>query len=126
MLSPGNYRITSQRANNGYNRKSENANWFFAIGGYSTWGRGTTVVSEGSGGRQYDLDFEYRFYDRYNWDAGKSVTIGGITVTDAFMGEFHREGMAREFDCNGSFRRHFAWRKGDPIPKSQLDGPGGR
>lgn len=126
MLGPGTFNIASQRANNGYNRKSENTNWFFAIGGYSSWGRGVAIVKDNPTGRQYEVDFEYRFYDRYNWDAGKSVTIGGITITDAFMGEFHREGLAQEFDCNGAFKRHFTWRKGDVIPPAQLDSPGGR
>lgn len=35
-LTPGSYDITSLHAENGYNRKSENSNWFYAIGGYST------------------------------------------------------------------------------------------
>jgi Putative peptidoglycan binding domain len=126
MLAPGRYNIASQRVNGSYNRQSENANWYFAVGGYVTWGKGVAVVKDDPAGRQYDVDFEYKFFDRYNWDAGKSVTIGGITVTDAFMGEFHREGIAQEFNCNGIFKRHFTWRKGDAIPSSQLEGPGGR
>ena len=59
-------------------------------------------------------------------DGGKSVTIQGITVTDAFMGEFHRQGLAREYDCHGSFKRSFSWKKGDAISQAQLQGPGGR
>jgi hypothetical protein len=125
-LAAGQYNITSQRTNLGYNRQSESANWYFATGGYSTWGKGVAVVKDGPTGRQYDVAFEYKFFDRYNWDAGKSVTIAGVKVTDTFMGEFHREGLAREFDCNGSFERRFTWRKGDAIPQVQLDGPGGR
>ena len=54
------------------------------------------------------------------------MTIHGITITDAFMGEFHRQGLAKEYDCYGSFKRSFSWKKGDPIPQAQLDGPGGR
>src|SRR6478735_6818996 len=57
----------------------------------------------------------------YNWDVGKSVTIAGIRITDEFMGEFHRQGLAREFDCRGSFQRHLTWPKGAAIPKPQLD-----
>ena len=110
LLAPGRYQIHSRKAEGGYNRKSENANWFFAIGGYSTWGRAdVSVVSKGGTARDIKMDFEYRFFDRYNWDAGKSVTIAGIKVTDVFMGEFHRQGIAREFDCVGSFKRTFMW-----------------
>jgi hypothetical protein len=42
----------------------------------------------------------------------KYPPFAGITVTDKFMGEFHRQGLS--------------WKKGDPIPQGQLDGPGGR
>lgn len=111
----------------GYNLKSENWNWFFAIGGYSRWGKGTATVTDKPTGRELALDFEYKFYDRYNWDKGKKVKLFNITITDEFMGEFHRQGLAKEFECFGSFRRHFAWKKGQHIPKEQLDRPvGGR
>jgi hypothetical protein len=120
-LAPGTHGITSLHAENGYNRKSENANWFYAIGGYSTWGKGTAVVEEVNGRRSYRLEYEYKFFDRYNWDGGKKVTIANITITDHFMGEFHRQGLAREFDCYGSSRRQFAWRQGELIAQEQLD-----
>jgi hypothetical protein len=75
----------------------------------------------------YELDIEYKFYDRYNWDAGKSVTFAGITVTNKFMGEFHRQGLAMEFDCVGSFRRKLSWNKGEALSTTQLHpNPGGR
>jgi hypothetical protein len=127
MLSPGTCQIASRVLEGGYNLKSENWNWFFAIGGYSRWGKGTATVTDKPTGREFALDFEYKFYDRYNWDKGKHVKILNITVTDEFMGEFQRQGLAKEFDCFGSFRRHFAWKKGQRIPKDQLDKPvGGR
>jgi hypothetical protein len=65
------------------------------------------------------LDFEYHVYDRYNWDNGKWVKIAGVTITDHFMGEFHREGLAQEFDQVGTLRRRFRWRRGQPISSSQ-------
>ncbi len=127
-LPPGSRNpITSKNCEVGYNRQSENRNWFFAIGGYSSWGKGVaSVATDASKTPVYDVDFEYKFYDRYNWDAGKSVTFAGITVTDKFMGEFHRQGLAQEYDCFGSFKRHFSWKKGQAISQGQLDGPGGR
>jgi len=93
---------------------------------YSSWGKGVATVADGPTGRSCQVDFEYKFYDRYNWDAGKSVTFAGVTVTDKFMGEFHRQGIAKEYDCNGSFKRRFTWTKGQRIAQAQLDAPGGR
>ena len=125
-LPVGTHKIHSRTAENGYNYQSENRNWFFAIGGYTKWGEGTAKVKSNAGVTEYELDFEYKFYDRYNWDAGKSVTFAKITVTDRFMGEFHRQGLAREYDCWGSFKRRFSWKKGEKIPQQQLYASGGR
>jgi len=126
MLGVGTWDIRSKTPELGYNRKDQNRNWYFAIGGYVTWGIGRAVVSGSGPGPTLDLDFEYRFYDRYNWDKGKAVTFAGITVTDKFMGEFHRQGLAQEFDCFGSFKRHFSWKKGQPLSPSQVHPAGGR
>jgi hypothetical protein len=90
------------------------------------WGGGTAVVTEVGGQRQFELAFQYNFFDRYNWDKGKSVEIAGITITDKFMGEFHRQGLAQEFNCIGSFERRFTWKAGASIPTAQLHVPGGR
>ena len=125
-LPAGTHAITSKRGEGGYNSKSESTNWFFAIGGYTSWGRGSAKITRGAPLREYELAFEYRFYDRYNWDAGKKVTIAGVVVSDEFMGEFHLQGLAQEFDCVGSIKRTFTWKQGQPIPAVQLQGPGGR
>ncbi len=125
-LPAGNYPIRSRNSQGSYNYKEENWNWFFAIGGYKSWGCGDLVIRDDSGSRRYQLDFEYKLHDRYNWDKGKSVTIVGITVTDEFMGEFHRQGLAQHFDCIGSIRRRFTWRSGEAIPDTQLASAGGR
>jgi len=39
-LPAGTHAITSKRGEGGYNSKSESTNWFLAIGGYTSWGRG--------------------------------------------------------------------------------------
>ena len=125
-LAVGRHVITSISAESAYNYKNEGTNWYFAVGGYSTWGKGTATVRNGPFGTEYELNFEYRFYDRYNWDKGKKVEIAGIKVTDNFMGDFHRQGLAREYDMKGSMSRTFSWKKGDRIPDAQYRRGGGR
>jgi peptidoglycan hydrolase-like protein with peptidoglycan-binding domain len=125
-LNVGTHSITSKSIEGAYNYKNESKNWYFAVGGYSTWGKGTAIVREGGSGREYELQFEYKFFDRYNWDKGKSVTIAGITITDKFMGDFHRQGLAKEFNMIGSIKRTFRWQHGKTIPEEQYRRGGGR
>ena len=126
MLPKGTFNIASIHPEGAYNRQSESKNWFFAVGGYSTWGKGKASVSDGPAGKEFTLEFEYKFFDRYNWDTGKEVEIFGVTVSDYFMGEFHRQGLAQEFNMTGSVSRALRWRAGEPIPPRQLEAPGGR
>jgi len=111
-LPDGKHSITSGSASGGYNRKDESWNWFYAVGGYSAWGKGNATACKD----EYTLEFQYKFYDRYNWDGGKQVTILGQVVTDQFMGEFHRQGLAREFDMFGAVKKTVKWKKGQ-APK---------
>jgi len=115
-LPPGTHHFTSRTAESAYNYQGESADWFFAIGGYSYWGKGVAHISSGKSGLRYEVDFEYHFFDRYNWDGGKVVNIGDIVVTDEFMGEFHLQGLAREFDCFGRIKRHVAWEGPAAVP----------
>lgn len=123
-LPAGIHNITSKGAQAAYNRKEHSRDWYFAIGGYSTWGRGAATVRSGASGMEYELLFEYRFEDKYNWDGGKAVTLGGITITDHFMGEFHRQGLAKEYICIGMLSRTFRWKAGETIPQQQYAGGG--
>jgi len=102
------------------------------VGGYDAWGKGTVTVKCPKGDSEYTLQFKYIVEDRYNWDTGKSVTIGLITVTDHFMGEWHRQGLAREFQLIGIETVTIRWKKGE-IDKVVADpgslptgGQGGR
>ena len=110
-LPVGRHQFTSIFGEPGYNLREENADWFFAIGGYTRWGKGEAVISIDPtlNLRHYEVDFEYRVFDRYNWDGGKAVTIAGHVITDEFMGEFQRQGLAREYDCYGSVHRKLVW-----------------
>jgi hypothetical protein len=107
-LPTGKHTITSGSASEGSNRKDESWNWYYAVGSYNSWGRGKATVCK----EEYKLEFQYNFYDRYNWDGGKMVKILGAVVTDQFMGEFHRQGLAREFDMLGTVKKTVKWRKG--------------
>ena len=120
-LGVGTHSITSRKTEDSYNFESESKDWFYAVGGYHTWGKGTATVAAGVDGLEYALDFEYRFFDLYNWDGGKSVPLAGVTITDEFMGTFHRQGLAREFDMRGSIKRTFRWRQGEAIPEEQYE-----
>jgi len=110
LLYSGAYFITSGKASGGYIRSSESWNWYYAVGGYSAWGKGFATVCKGS---YYTLEFEYKFADKYNWDKGKYVEIIGIKVTDEFMGKFHRMGLAKEFYMNGSIKKTIKWKHGE-------------
>ena len=125
-LPVGSHSFTSRNAVNGYNRQGESRNWYFAIGGYSVWSKGTATVSTSAGGRSYTMQWEYKFFDRYNWDGGKSVNLFGVTITDAFMGRMHREGIAREYNCKGSVSRSVTWGAPVAVPAPAGGGLGRR
>ena len=73
------------------------------------------------------MRFEFKFFDRYNWDKGKSVTINisgkPLQVTDLFMGEFHRMGLAKEFNMTGSVQKIVKWRRGHAPQITDAQGP---
>jgi len=125
-LPSGTFDITSKRTWGGYNHKNENKNWFFAVGGYSAWIKGRVVVSDRGPRKAYSFDGFYKFYDRYNWDGGKAVTIADITITDEAMGEFHRQGLSKEYDELGSCGVKFDWLHGEAVPPAKLDPVSGR
>ncbi|NQU39968.1 MAG: RHS repeat-associated core domain-containing protein [Lentisphaerae bacterium] len=109
-LQKGEHRITSGTASTANN--DGNDNWFYAVGGYSAWGKGTAYVCRNKEW-QYILVFQYKFSDKYNWDTGKTVDIHGLEVTDEFMGRFHRVGLAQEFDMTGEVFKTIRWNSGE-------------
>lgn len=119
-LPSGKHQITSKSPEVGRNYTDDSKDWYYAVGGYSSWGKGTIKITDAPNGRIYDLKFEYRFSDKYNWDGGKPpTTIAKITISDEYMGEFHRQGLAQEFMCVGSLKRTFHWREGEAISDEQ-------
>ncbi len=103
--------ITSRRLSSGYVEKEENLNWFFAVGGYRSWGKGVAKVC----GTRFTLKFKYKFSDYYNWDKGKFITFLGIGISDDFMGSFHRKGLGKEFKMIGEITKEYSWEKGGAI-----------
>jgi hypothetical protein len=111
-LTTGTHAISSSRRGHGYFRQSEDANLYFAVGGYAFWGQGSVRVPDYAASSHYTLDFEFHFFDRYNWDSGKSVSIAGMKITDDFMQTFHRQCYAREFNIKGVLRQRVEWQAG--------------
>ncbi|MFD4831593.1 hypothetical protein ACFWPV_17325 [Streptomyces uncialis] len=88
--------------------KSENLNWFFAVGSTRANVTGVvTVVPDANGDPRVGLDYQVNAWDRYNWDEDKAVTIdvpglSGLSIPDGEMARLHTTGVAREFDMAGS------------------------
>ncbi len=123
-LPAGTYDIVASRMKPGYNLKTDSKNWFFAVGGYSFWGKAKLVVEKDNvGGKGFLLDFILNCTDRYNWDKGKSVKLFNIEITDEFMGEFHRQGLAQEFNLRGVIKNKFTW--GDKTVLAKMEVPSG-
>jgi hypothetical protein len=122
-LSDGEYALTSSKLGHGYFYRSQDINLFYAIGGYSFWGQGKVHISTHAGVTSYLLDFEFYFYDRYNWDGGKSVTIANIRITDEFMQKFHQQCYAKEFDVRGVFKKKISWSKNVSVDKVSTKPP---
>jgi len=112
-LPPGTWKITSTKASPGYNIPEESRDWFYAVGGYQAWGKATVVVPPlADSPRVYSMDFEYCFFDQYNWNKGIGVPLFGMKITDDTMGEFHRQGIAKEFEMRGSHHASVEWQAG--------------
>lgn len=126
-LPVGTHSITTDTVTIGYNDKSLNWNWFYAVGGYSAWIKGDAKVEKDkNGNHKYRLDYEYKVADRYNWDLNKKIDIFGITITDKLMGEFHRMGLAKEFNMYGSIKTAIVWDSLNPSTHTIVSTPVGR
>jgi len=110
-------KINANKVNEGgkdgaYIKKTEDSNWFYAIGGYSSWGRGVVTITDAGGGKKaYSLEFEYKVDDLYNWNKGQKVDIGPITVKDEILGQMHLAGVAKEYRNVGTYTQRIEWVK---------------
>lgn len=101
--SPVTYPFNTDRTPE-YAYKSDDANWFYATGGYQYCTDGTITVhppTDSDPEWTYSYDYRVHVADRYNWDYNKGTTIGPATVTDAEMQKLHQAGLAQEYDLIG-------------------------
>jgi hypothetical protein len=98
----------STHAVNGYNTKAESTNWLRRRRLFGVAKGKATIVGTGRG---HDCALGSSPILRSpQLGQGQSVTIAGIKVSDEAMGEFHREGMAKEYDEIGVVRRKLHWK----------------
>ena len=84
-----------------YATKDQSLDWYFALGGFSYSVTGV-VVKSGAGAGSGSLKYQVHIFDRYNWDAGKSVDIGPFHFEDTELGNLHLKGLAREYTVRGT------------------------
>lgn len=106
-LGSGHHYITSKTGQQGYFKKMDGKNMFYAIGGFSYWGKGVVDIRSIGKLRKYILNFEFKLFDRYNWDKDKK--FGFKDIDDNFMQKFHKQCYAREFDVIGRYKKTYWW-----------------
>ncbi|MFF0744052.1 hypothetical protein ACFYVL_27015 [Streptomyces sp. NPDC004111] len=83
--------------------KETQRNWFYAVGSTRSNVTGVvTVVPDENGRPRVGLDYQANAWDRYNWDEGKGVTIGPMSIPDGQMARLHNAGIAQEYNMAGS------------------------
>jgi hypothetical protein len=83
----------------------DNDNWFYALGGwqYNLTGEVTVYPPSTPGGAwRYEVSTRVNLRDQYNWDGGKGVNIGPLSVSDEQLAELHRAGLAQEYVAVGA------------------------
>lgn len=125
-LPAGTHHITTDTPVTGYNYRTDSWNWFYAVGGYAAWITGVAGVKEVFNDKdhsyylKYRLDFDYKVEDRYNWDQDKTIPLPftnseALAIPDNFLGEFHLQGLAREFTMKGSISVAIEWDSNNPY-----------
>lgn len=113
------YAIISTESTVGY---FSDGDLFYAIGGFHIWGEGTICTED----NKFKAELTIHFYDNYNWDKGKQVSIplptaalrwaarqivgtagpirivgNQLIVEDEALARLHRQGFAKEFEIKG-------------------------
>jgi hypothetical protein len=98
--------ITFQEPSGGWKTYTEdkgnlNADWFFAEGAFSYSVSGV-VTLKGPSTSNATLAYVVDIFDRYNWDAGKTFTIGPITIPTIDIGHLNQVCLAQVYNVRGS------------------------
>lgn len=89
----------------------DNVNWHLGVGAgdHSVTGLVTVHPPDAPGGaHRVEVTYQSHVFDHYNWTAGdydKGVKLGPVKVpgtSDGFISEFHRAGVAQEYQTRGS------------------------
>lgn len=113
---PLQFQLTTGWRSDYYPSKDQHPDWYFGVGGFSYSQTADVTVTPGPDGAPVvSIASQVHMFDRYNWDAGKSVilpssgipwiddhTIAGDHIPDTAMGHLHQTGIAQEYDLNGS------------------------
>lgn len=92
--------------NGAYATKELSQDWFFAVGGFSYAHTASVTVTPGAdGSANVRIEPQLHVFDRYNWDAGKGVSIGPIRIGDEQLGRLHEAGLAQEYEVRGTASR---------------------
>lgn len=88
-----------------YIGKGESEKYYYATAGmqYNVNGTVTAYPPSTPGGEwTYEMNTQVHTRDRYNWDNGKAVKIGPLTVRDEQMQGLHQSGLAQEYNIVGT------------------------
>lgn len=139
---PLQFQLTSDWRSDYYPSKKDYPDWYFGVGGFSYSQTAAVTVSPGPDGVPIvTIRSQVHMFDRYNWDAGKSVTlpssgiqwiddhtIAGDHIPDTSMGNLHQTGIAQEYELNGSSNTTVTQYRYDPaagLADAPVPGTGG-
>ena len=98
--------FASKEAQSDIITREESENWYLAVNAYSWY---VTGRIEKTLGTEPKVEWSWHIWDRYDWDPGVRVPIdtplGRIVLDQDRVGEFHRQGLAKEFTTVGSLKR---------------------
>jgi len=107
IQSEGNTFFTLKEARVSTIERAESENWYLAVAGFSYWISGDIAIEKDG---RVSGRITLGFWDRYDWDPGVVIPIptpfGQVDVDQDRVGEFHRQGLAKEYDSVGSLDIH--------------------
>lgn len=100
----GQTEFTSQFALASRVERAQSLNWYLAVADFSYYVTGR-VDHDACGRGCARAEIFFHIWDRYDWDPGPVVRlntpVGAIDVDQVHVGEFHRQGIAKEFTSLG-------------------------